>query len=63
MTHENITKDNILLNINLEVKEAFKTNEDLKDDWRKNANKYQVKISYFDKSLRNRLLHGKCFDT
>lgn len=35
MTHENITKDNILLNINLEVKEAFKTNEDLKDDWRK----------------------------
>lgn len=49
MTHENITKDNILLNISLEVKEAFKTDEDLKDDWRKNANKYQVKISYFDK--------------
>lgn len=49
MTHENITKDNILLNINLEVKEAFKTDEDLKDDWRKNANKYQVKISYFNK--------------
>ena len=49
MTHKNITKDNILLNINLEVKEAFKTNEDLKDDWKKDANKYQVKISYFDK--------------
>ena len=44
-----ITKDNILLNINLEVKEVFKTDEDLKDNWRKNANKYQVKISYFDK--------------
>ena len=50
MTHKNITKDNLLLNINLEVKEAFKTDEDLKDDWRKNANKYQVKISYFGKS-------------
>ena len=50
MTHENITKDNILLNINLEVKEAFKTDEDLKDDWIKDANKYQVKISYFGKS-------------
>ena len=49
MTHKNITKKNIFLNINLEVKEAFKTDEDLKDDWRKNANKYQVKISYFDK--------------
>ena len=50
MTHENIAKDNLLLNINLEAKEAFKTDEDLKDDWRKNANKYQVKISYFGKS-------------
>ena len=49
MTHENITKDNILFNIDLEVKEAFKTDEDLKDDWKKGANKYQVKISYFDK--------------
>ena len=49
MTHKNITKDNILLNIHLEVKEVFKTDEDLKDNWRKNANKYQVKISYFDK--------------
>ena len=37
MTRENITKDNIFLNINLEVKEAFKTDEDLKDDWRKDA--------------------------
>ena len=45
-----ITKDNILLNINLEVKEVFKTDEDLKDDWKKNANKYQVKIGYFGKS-------------
>ena len=45
-----ITKDNILLNINLEVKEVFKTDEDLKDDWKKDANKYQVKISYFGKS-------------
>ena len=50
MTHKNITKKNIFFNINLEVKEAFKTDEDLKDDWRKNANKYQVKISYFGKS-------------
>ena len=45
-----ITKDNILLNINLEVKEVFKTDEDLKDDWKKNTNKYQVKISYFGES-------------
>ena len=49
MAHKNITKDNLLLNINLEVKEAFKTDEDLKDDWKKGANKYQVKISYFGK--------------
>lgn len=50
MAHKNITKNNILLNINLEVEEAFKTGEDLKDDWRRDAKKYQVKISYFGKS-------------
>ena len=50
MAHENITKDNIILNIDLKVREAFKTGEDLKDNWKKDAHKYQVKISYFDKS-------------
>lgn len=46
-----ITKENILLNITLEAQEVFKTNEDLEDDWKRTANKWQVKLSYFDKEF------------
>ena len=44
-----ITKENILLNINIYVKETFKTQEDMNDNWKKTANKWQVKLVYFDK--------------
>ena len=44
-----ITKENILLNINIYVKEAFKTQEDMDDNWKKTANKWQVKLVYFNK--------------
>lgn len=44
-----ITKENILLNIELYVQPAFKTQEDMKDEWKKGANKWQVKLVYFDK--------------
>ena len=44
-----ITKENILLNIEIYVKEAFKTQEDMNDNWKKTANKWQVKLVYFDK--------------
>ena len=43
MTHENITTDNIFLNIDLKVKEAFKTDEDFKDDWKRGAKKTSSK--------------------
>ena len=44
-----ITKENILLNIEIESQKAFKTKEDMNDEWRKTANKWQVKLTYFDK--------------
>ena len=44
-----ITKENILTNIKLEVRESFKTQEDMNDSWKKRANKWQVKLVYFDK--------------
>lgn len=44
-----ITKENILLNIKLYVQPAFKTQEDMNDGWKKTANKWQVKLVYFDK--------------
>lgn len=50
MAHSGITKENILNNIEIEVKEAFKTSEDLQDSWKKTANKYQVRLSYFNKN-------------
>ena len=46
---DGITKENILLNIKLYVRAAFKTQEDMNDEWKKKANKWQVKIVYFDK--------------
>ena len=46
-----ITKENILLNIELYIQPAFKTQEDMKDEWKKGANKWQVKLVYFDKEL------------
>lgn len=50
MTHSGITKENILDNIKIEVQTAFKTQEDLQDSWKKTANKYQVRLSYFHKN-------------
>ena len=44
-----ITKENILTNIKLEVRESFKTQEDMNDSWKKRAKKWQVKLVYFDK--------------
>ena len=44
-----ITKENILLNIEFESLKAFKTREDMNDEWNKKANKWQVKLVYFDK--------------
>ena len=44
-----ITKENILSNIKLEVLKSFKTQEELSDEWKKAANKWQVKLIYFDK--------------
>ena len=44
-----ITKENILLNVELYVQPAFKTHEDIKDEWKKGANKWQVKLVYFNK--------------
>ena len=44
-----ITKENILLNIELYVQPAFITQEDMKDEWKKRTNKWQVKLVYFDK--------------
>lgn len=44
-----ITKENILLNIEIDVLKAFKTQEDIKDEWKKGTNKWQVKLVYFNK--------------
>ena len=44
-----ITKKNILLNIKIESHKTFKTPEDARDEWKKGANKWQVKLTYFDK--------------
>lgn len=44
-----ITKENILLNIKIYANTAFKTQEDRDDEWKKGANKWQVRLVYFDK--------------
>lgn len=44
-----ITKENILLNIKFYVQPIFKTQEDMNDEWKKTANKWRVKLIYFDK--------------
>ena len=44
-----ITKENILLNIKIASEKIFKTREDMNDEWKKIANKWQVKLAYFDK--------------
>lgn len=44
-----ITKENILLNIKIYVQPTFKTREEAKDEWKHKANKWQVKLVYFDK--------------
>lgn len=49
MRRNEITKENILLNIKFYVQPIFKTQEDMNDKWKKTANKWQVKLIYFDK--------------
>lgn len=44
-----ITKENILSKIRLKVQKSFKTQEDFSDEWKKAANKWRVKLIYFDK--------------
>ena len=44
-----ITKENIWLNVKIYANSAFKTQEDMNDSWKKRANKWQVKLVYFDK--------------
>lgn len=46
-----ITKENILLNIEIYVQPAFKTPEDFKDKWKKKSNKWEIKLVYFDKKI------------
>lgn len=46
-----ITKKNILSNIKINVQESFKTQDDLNDEWKRNANKWQVRLIYFDKEF------------
>lgn len=46
-----ITKENILLNIKINAQESFKTQNDLKDEWKRTANKWQVRLIYFDKEF------------
>lgn len=53
-----ITKENILLNIEIYVQTAFKTREDMNDEWKKKANKWQVKLVYFDKEFVTDLYMG-----
>lgn len=49
MRRNEITKENILLNIKFYVQPIFKTQEDMNDKWKETANKWQVKLIYFDK--------------
>ena len=44
-----ITKENILLNIKIKVQRAIKTKEDLNNEWKRKASKWQVRLIYFDK--------------
>ena len=46
-----ITKENILSNIELYVQPSLKTYEDMKDEWKKGTNKWQVKLVYLDKEF------------
>ena len=46
--HTGITSTNILLNIELEFKATWKTQEELSDKWKATANKYLCKITYFN---------------
>lgn len=46
---DGITKENILLNIKIKVRRVLKSQKDLKDEWKREANKWQVKLIYFDK--------------
>ena len=53
-----ITKENILSNIKIEAIPAFKTQEDMNDEWKKTANKWQVKVIYFDKEYATNFYMG-----
>lgn len=46
---DGITKKNLLLNIGLRVIPSFLTKEDLKDEWKRTSNKWQILLTYFDK--------------
>lgn len=48
---DGITKENILLNIKIYIQTVFKTREDINDEWKKKAKKWQVKLVYFDKEF------------
>lgn len=44
-----IIKQNILYNIKIYIRPVFKTREDEANEWKHKANKWQVKLVYFDK--------------
>ena len=46
---DGITKGNLLLNIGFRVTPSFLTKEDLKDEWKRTSNKWQIQLTYFDK--------------
>lgn len=50
MTNTEITKENILLNVELETQKTWNNETDKKDDWKKSATKYACKITYLGKS-------------
>jgi hypothetical protein len=45
---DEITKENILLNIKIKIQKSSKTQEDFKDEWKKTANKWKVRLIYFN---------------
>lgn len=46
-----ITKNNILSNINLKTVKIELNANDLKDEWKRNASKYNCKLSFKNKSI------------
>lgn len=46
---DGVNKKNLWTKIDLKVIPAFRTKEDLADEWTRTSNKWQVKLIYFDK--------------